>query len=130
MLNKENEGEEIAEKIARFVNKIGNTDQAEAEYHSNYVRRGSIFNTGEQGILLNDTAIDILINDTLERIRNLNIRQAKGYMYVDSIEVDYNDGSSSKDMMRIKTDPGSNAKKEGKEYAKYFEGRREYRPCK
>ena len=122
MINNEVECEEIAGKITQFINKLGNTDQAKAEYHSNYVRRGSIFDAGEAGILLNDQAIDVLVNETLERIRNLSIRQAKGYMYVDSIEFDYNDGSSGKDMMRIKTNSGSNVDKGGREYAKYFEG--------
>ncbi len=123
MLNNQKEGNEIANKIVTFLNKIGNTDSAEAIYHDNYVRRGAIFDIGEEGILLNDQAIDILVNETLSRLRNLNIRQAKGYMYVDSVEVDYNDGSGGKDMLRIKTNPGSiKIDKGDSKYAKYFEG--------
>ena len=122
-VNNEKECKEIAEKITRFINEIGNTNQAKAEYHSNYVRRGAIFNTGEAGILLNEPAIDVLIKEILEHLKNLAIRQAKGYMYVDSIEVDYNDGCSGKDMMRIKTCQKSNVKKGDRKYAQYFEGR-------
>ena len=124
MPNNEKESKEIAKKITQFINEISNTNQAKAEYHSNYVRRGAIFDMGEAGILLNDPAIDVLIKEALERIKNLSIRQAKGYMHVDSIKVDYNDGRSGKDMMRIKTDPGKvNVDKGNREYAKYFEGR-------
>jgi len=122
-LNSEKEGKEVAKKITDFLNGIGSSDQAEAIYHSNYVRRGAIFDIGEEGILLNDQAIDILVNETLYRLRNLNIRQAKGYMYVDSVEVDYNDGAGGKDMLRIKTNPSAIRNHKGAtEYAKYFEG--------
>lgn len=121
--NSEKESKEIAEKITRFINKIGNTDQAKAIYHKNYVRRGSIFDIGEAGILLNDQAIDVLVRETLDRLKNLSIRQAKGYMYVDTVEVDYNDGNSGKDMMRIKRNPESiKFNKGASEYAKYFKG--------
>jgi hypothetical protein len=123
MLNNQKEGNEIAAKIADYLNRIATMDQAKAVYHSNYVRRGAIFDIGEEGILLNDQAIDILVNETLSRLRNLNIRQAKGYMYVASVEVDYNDGSGGKDMLRIKTNPGSiKIDKGDSKYAKYFEG--------
>lgn len=44
-------------------------------------------------------------------------------MYVDSVEVDYNDGISGKDMLRIKTNPGSiKVNKGDSKYAKYFKG--------
>lgn len=123
MINNQKEGNEIAGKITDYLNGIGGTDQTKADYHANYVRRGAIFDIGEEGILLNDKAIDILVNETLDRLRNLNIRQAKGYMYVDSVKVDYNDGSSGKDMLRIKTNPGSIKVNKGEaEYAKYFKG--------
>lgn len=122
-INSDKEGKEIAEKMTRFINNLGGTELAEAVYHANYVRRGAIFDIGEAGILLNDTAIDVLVKETLSRLRNLSIRQAKGYMYVDTIEVDYNDGSSGKDMMRIKRDISSIEKeKKDRQYAVYFEG--------
>ena len=123
VINNNTEGLDLARKVMDYLNKIGITDKAKADYHSNYVRRGAIFDIGEEGILLNDTAIGILVNETLDRLINLNIRQAKGYMYVDSVEVDYNDGSSGKDMLRIMTNPGAiKVNKGDSEYAKYFKG--------
>lgn len=123
MVNNEKEAKEIAKKLTDFFNEIGGEVGAEAIYHSNYVRRGAILNIGEEGILLNDQAIGILVNETLDRLRNLSIRQAKGYMYVDSVEVDYNDGNGGKDMLRIKTNPSSiKIQKGDTKYAVYFKG--------
>ena len=123
MINSHKEGKEIAEKITSFINEFGHTDKAFADYHENYVRQGAIFDIGEEGILLNDEAIDILVNETLERIKDLSIRQAKGYMYVDSVDVDYNDGSSGKDMFRIKDKIDSICESKGnKKYAQYYKG--------
>jgi len=112
----------LAKKMTDFLNKLGNTDKAEAVYHENYVRNGSIYDIGEAGILLNDEALDILVKETLNLLENLTIRQAKGYMYVDSIEVDYNDGIKAKDMMRIKRNGTVNFSKNDMKYAKYFVG--------
>jgi uncharacterized protein YqkB len=55
------------------------------------------------GILLNNDAIQALIEHSLQMISELSIRQAKAYMYVDEILVDYND---SHKMMRIKHSEG------------------------
>jgi len=112
----------LAKKMTNFLNQLGNTDKAEAVYHSNYVRRGSIYNIGEEGILLNDEAINIVVNETLKLFKNLVIRQAKGYMYVDEIEVDYNNGKTAQDMMRIKRTDNTNNSKGEMKYAQYFIG--------
>lgn len=88
-----------------------------ATFHSNYVRKGTIFEEGECGILLNNDAIEAIIEHTLSRIANLNIRQAKGYMYVDEITVDYND---SHKMMRIKRDESEIVSEPLIDYAQYF----------
>lgn len=118
----EKDRKELAQKITDFLNKLGNTNKAEAIYHKNYVRNGSIYDIGEAGILLNDEAIDILIQETLDLLENLTIRQAKGYMYVDKIELDYNDSSRAKDMMRIKNEGSVNPQKGEIKYAQYFVG--------
>lgn len=122
----EKEKEALAKQITEFLNELGDTNKAEAVYHKNYVRNGSIYDIGEAGILLNDVAIDILVKETLDLIENLTIRQAKGYMYVDSIEVDYNDSSKAKDMMRIKRieegDYNIREEKGDLNYAQYFVG--------
>lgn len=116
MIIKDNQGEKIAQQIQDFIASLDNTRTPKATFHANYVRKGSIYKQGEVGILLDEVAIDILVNTTLDLIRDLAIRQAKGYMYVDEIEVDYNDSSK---MMRIKR-TGESCEKSGN-YAVYFQ---------
>lgn len=99
MIIKEGEGEKIAQEIENFIKSLDPTREPKAIFHANYVRKGTIFEEGEAGILLDNTAIDILVKETLNMIRELSIKQAKGYMYVDEIEVDYNDSNK---MMRLK----------------------------
>lgn len=116
------EGKELAEKITSYLKSLKPDSQAKAEYHQNYIRRGSIYKTGEAGILLNSSAVDVLVNQTIELIKNLSIRQAKGYMFVDEVVVDYNDGNSGKDMMRIKHSSNQITQEKRSDYAVYFEG--------
>jgi hypothetical protein len=116
------DGELLAEKITSFIKSLNSAHGAQAIYHPNFVRRGSIFNTGEAGILLNSSAIDILVQCTLQLIEQLTIRQAKGFMFVDSVLVDYNDGKSGRDMMRIKHTPSNISESKNGDYAVYFEG--------
>lgn len=123
MIIKDNQGQEIAQKVQDFIQMLAPERNPKAVFHTNYVRRGTIYQIGEVGILLDQVAIDILINTTLELISNLSIRQAKGYMYVDSLEVDYNDSNK---MMRIKPTSGRDLSSEvspqpDSEYAVYFE---------
>ena len=96
---KEGQGEKVAEQVQKFIKSLNPELDPKAIFHSNYVRGGTIFEEGEQGILLDEVAIDILIDEALEMLKNLSIRQGKGYMYVDDLEVDYN---SSNKMMRFK----------------------------
>lgn len=118
MVIKEGEGEKVAEKISEFIKSLDPTRDPKAVFHKNYVRKGTIFEEGEVGILLDNTAIDILIKETLKMIQDLSIRQAKGYMYVDNLEVDYNDSNK---MMRIKRTPDEINIEPQSEYAVYFE---------
>jgi len=67
--------------------------------------------------LLNNDAIEALVSYTLELISGLSIRQAKSYMYVNEVTVDYND---SKKMMRIKRNEGDISEQSELEYARYF----------
>lgn len=117
MVIKEGDGEKIAQKVANFINSLDTSRDPKAVFHPNYVRVGTIFEEGEAGILLDNTAIDILVKETLKMLQNLTIRQAKGYMYVDSIEVDYNDSSK---MMRIKRNPEQIESTPESDYAVYF----------
>ncbi len=122
MINNDKEGEEVADKLKVYLQTIGGSDHVGVTYHKNYTRRGSIFNEGEQGVLLNESAIDILVKKTLELIEKLSIRQAKGFMYVDDIEIDYNDGSG-KNMMRIKHSIGKCEPEKNQNYAVYYQGK-------
>lgn len=118
MLIKEGEGEKIAETVQNFIKSLDPTKEPKAIFHKNYVRKGTIFNEGEVGILLDNTAIDILVNETLNMLQELVIKQAKGYMCVDTLEIDYND---SHKMMRIKRHPDQANPEPQTDYAVYFE---------
>lgn len=119
MVIKEGEGEGIAQTIEGFIKTLAPNRNPKATFHKNYVRRGTIFKEGECGVLLDNEAVDILVKETLRMISELSIRQAKGYMYVDDVQVDYND---SHKMMRIKRpEAGSTSPSTQSDYAVYFE---------
>lgn len=120
MVIKDNHGEEVAQKVQNFIQSLKADSQPKAIFHKNYVRQGTIYEEGEVGILLDQEAITILIETALEMIRELSIRQAKGYMYVDSIDVDYNDSNK---MMRIKRNPEETSPQPQNNYAVYFEAK-------
>lgn len=111
------QGEEVAKAVHDFIQTLNPDLKPEAVFHENYVRNGTIFEEGEVGILLNQDAIQALIGFTIELITELSIRQAKSYMYVDEVVVDYNDSNK---MMRIKRDEGSISAEPESEYATYF----------
>ena len=118
MLIKEGDGEKIAETVQNFIKSLDPTKEPKAVFHKNYVRKGTIFNEGEVGILLDNIAIDILVNETLNMLQELVIKQAKGYMCVDALEIDYNDSNK---MMRIKRHPDQANSEPQSDYAVYFE---------
>lgn len=120
MIIKEGDGEKIATQIQDFIKSLNPSREPKAVFHPNYVRKGTIFDEGEVGILLDNTAIDILVNETLNRLRDLSIKQAKGYMYVEEVEVDYNDSNR---MMRIKRHPDQVNPEPQTGYAVYFEAK-------
>jgi len=124
-INNHKEGREVAEKLSCYLQQLSENENARAVYHENYVRCGAIFDEGEQGILLNDTAIDALVNQTIQLVKELSIRQAKSYMYVDDVLIDYNDSVIAKDMFRIRKDDSSITPIKGSDnhYAVYYEGK-------
>ena len=121
MVITEGQGEEVAQAVQDFIQALNPNLSPQAVFHANYVRGGTIFEEGENGILLNNDAVAALVEHTLQMISELSIRQAKSYMYVDSIEVDYND---SHKMMRIKRGESTNPQPSG-EYAVYFYAKEE-----
>ncbi len=115
---KTGEGEEVAKLVEEYIVSIDEKGRTpKAVFHENYVRNGTIFEEGEVGILLNSDAVDVLIDTTLAKIKELTIRQAKSYMYVDEVVIDYNDSPS---MMRIKQDESSISNTAQSSYATYF----------
>ena len=119
MVIKEGQGEDVAAAVQSYIQSINEDAKLKptATFNANYVRKGTIFEEGEVGIMLNDDAIQVVVEETLRQISELSIRQAKSYMYVDELLVDYNDSSK---MMRIKRDPSSISEVPESEYAVYF----------
>lgn len=117
MIIKEGQGEEVATAVQAFIQSLNENLNPIATFDANYVRNGTIFEEGEAGILLNNDAIQAIVEYTLQRISELSIRQAKSYMYVDSLSVDFNDSTK---MMRIKRDKGSISEQADSDYAVYF----------
>jgi hypothetical protein len=120
MIIKDNQGDEIAQKVQDFIQSLDPSRTPKATFQANYVRKGTIYEQGEVGILLDEVAIDILVQTTLDLIGELFIRQAKGYMYVDELSVDYNDSNK---MMRIKRTPEQANPQKMSDYAVYFEAK-------
>jgi len=110
-------GQRLAKDLTQYLKTLDfdGTRSPEAVFHHNYVRAGGFMNTGEAGLLLNDDALDLIVSDVLERIKELFIRQSKGYLRVTDVLVDYNDGRP----MRIKEDEQSVGEK-NKPYAVYY----------
>lgn len=114
---KEGQGKEVAQHVQDFIQSLNRDLRPIATFHENYVRRGTIFEEGENGILLNDDAIKVLVKYTLDLIAELSIRQAKSYMFVDDVLVDYNDSTK---MMRIKRDESAISEQLNSDFASYF----------
>ena len=117
MIIKDDQGDEVALAVQDFIQPLDPKTTPKATFHTNYVRKGTIFEEGEVGILLNNDAIKVLIEFSLAKISELSIRQAKSYMYVDEILVDYND---SHKMMRIKRDESEISEQATSDFAVYF----------
>jgi hypothetical protein len=120
MVIKEDQGGVMAQTIENFIKSLDSKLNPKAVFHPNYVRKGTIFEIGESGILLNEDAVRILIETTLDMIRNLSIRQSKAYMYVDGLVVDFN---NSNQMMRIKRAPDQIAPQPGEHFSIYYEAK-------
>jgi len=115
---KTGEGEKVAKLVEEYIVSIDSKNRSpKASFHENCVRNGTIFEEGENGIILNDDAVAVLIDETLRMINELSIRQAKSYMYVDEVTIDYNDSTQ---MMRVKHDESSVNSTQNSNYAHYF----------
>ncbi|WP_434353402.1 type I-Fv CRISPR-associated protein Cas7fv [Psychrobacter sp. HD31] len=124
IITTDKEGKELATKLESYIKSLEFAKgEIKAEYHKNWKRKGTIFAEGQKGILLNGNAINALVQQMISMIENLGFNQAKGFMYVENVEVDYNDFSNPKDMFRIKTGnhQTNTTKTEDEDYAIYFE---------
>lgn len=116
------EGIALAEKIENYIKTLDFAHgDIKATYHNNFVRKGTIFAEGQKGILLNEDAIDTLVKQMLNMIENLGFSQAKGYVYVESVEVDYNNFEQPKDMFRIRKNISKISPQKSEEYAIYYQ---------
>jgi hypothetical protein len=111
---------EISQAVQDFIQRLDPTRNPKVTFHENYVRKGTIFEEGEVGLLLDNEAIDIVVKETLRMIEELTIRQAKGYMCVEDVKKDYND---SHKMMRIKYPESDVVEGANQPYAVYFYGK-------
>lgn len=118
VLKNDKEGEALAKEVSDFIASLDPVSGSGVvvEY-GDFVRAGTIYNEPEKGLLLNDTAISILVDLMLEMIEELSIKQAKGWLSVSSLEVDYNNSNS---MMRIIKDPQSVEEEKESDYAVYY----------
>lgn len=106
----------ISKQIEELLISIDSSKNPKAVFNENYVRVGSIYKEGEIGILLNDDAISILVEVMLEKIKELSFTQARGYLTVDDIEVDYNDNK----LFRIKHSINDINSTKSTNYAVYY----------
>jgi len=116
----DNQGEAVAQAVEEFIQSLNPGLSPQAQFHTDYFRKGSIFEICEVGILLNQDAMQALVDKSIEMIKNLSIRQAKSYMYVDEVVTDFN---NSNQMMRIKRSPDQISREPEDKYAIYFESK-------
>jgi hypothetical protein len=87
-------GTEVAAKITQFLGDIAADGlDPQARFVKKAVRIGAVSKVGDAGIVLNDDAIRVVVNQVRELIEGLCIRQGKGYLQVTDVLVDFNSGS-------------------------------------
>lgn len=115
IIKSDKDGENLASKVEEFLKSLDPTKNPKADF-GNYVRVGSTScRDPEKGILLNNDAIDILVNVLIEGINELYYVQARSNFRVTNVRVDYNDSK----YYRIK-DSGIAQDKGNKEYASFY----------
>lgn len=115
----EGEGKSLAEAITSYLKSLDfdGVKSPEAVFSNNYVRINAVSKAGEAGILLNDDAVSLLVEEVLSLIRDLYISRSRAYVEVKDFIVDYNDGKP----MRIKTQLDSIDSEKSTNYAVYYE---------
>lgn len=113
------EGKELADKVTEFLKTLDfeGKRNPQASYDECFVRQGSLMKAGEAGIVLNEDAVSLVVDCLIEKLKNLHIRQGRGWLAVDHITVDYNDSNSP---MRIKKDIESASETQESPFAVYY----------
>lgn len=77
----EDEGHSLAEAITSYLKTLDfdGVKSPEAVFANNYVRINAVSKAGEAGILLNDDAISLLVEEVLSLIRDLYISRSRAY---------------------------------------------------
>jgi hypothetical protein len=96
-------GQAVAAKITQFLGDLAPVGLVpQARFVKKAVRLGAVSKVGDAGILLNDDAIRVVVEQVRELIDTLCIRQGKGYLQVTDVRVDYNNGGR---VFRSESDP-------------------------
>lgn len=111
-------GQLVAAGISEFLTDIAKPGQTpEARFVKKTQRIGAVVKVGDAGILLNDDALRVVIDQVVELISGLYIRQGKGYLQVTDVLVDYNDSNRA---FRCETDPSSAVGVDSIGFAHYY----------
>lgn len=115
----EEQGKELAEQITQFLKTLDFEEKysPKAEFSNNYVRINAISQEGEAGLLLNDDAITLVVEEIITLLKDLYISRSRAYVRVSNVLVDYN----SEKAMRIKKDVSDICSEKEENYAVYYE---------
>ena len=110
----------MTETIESYIQSLNPDIKPTVTFHDQYVRKGNIYrkDQAQSGFLLDGNAIQILVEDFIDRLNELSFFQADGYLSTSSVLVDYND---SRKAMRIKTDENDINEIPTTDYACYYE---------
>lgn len=117
----EQEGIELATSLTEYLKTLDFNGKLspEAVFSNNYVRINALRPVGEAGILLNNDAIFLIVEEMLNIIKDLYISRSRAYVEVVELLVDYNTGKP----MRIKSNPTDIEKIPEENYAVYYEAK-------
>ena len=111
------QGNIIAEMVTAYLQDLSGNLEAKVNFVPRAIRKHAFANNGEGGLLLNDAAIDVVVSEFLDMLRNLYIRQSKGFVQVLDVAVDYNNG---RPMRILQNTENANSTKGELRYASYY----------
>jgi hypothetical protein len=96
----EEEGTKLAKEVENSIKKYSNNEGIKVTYGI-YKRINSVSKGGEIGLLLNEEAIDALVEVTLDKLSNLQIMKNKGFLVSDNVKVRYNQSIFSEEIESV-----------------------------